>query len=371
MSIYCPLPFNHTAISTDGYYNVCCFNSTPVAHRFHLNDGDFNEWQKSKYCQEVKESFVTHSRHPGCNACWEAEDSNLTSFRERSLNEYKILGAKEKQEKLLNIEISVGNLCNLSCLMCDEKYSSSILAENIKLKINQVEQKDFKWSEDNFVNLSRNLKLKPRLINFRGGEPFYNKKIFEILDSFDPEDTKNTVIHITTNGTVWNDEWARVLSKFKLVRLMFSLDAVGNLYNYIRYPGNFKVVENNIKTIVKHKNIKPLIHATLQNLNVLYFGELVQWANDLGIYLELEAVASPDYLRFTNLPQHLKLKAIDSLRNLLTWSLAPQIRTEISECLQLLEHSVDIDNTELWNKFVSNISQRDDLRCNSYKDFLS
>jgi len=369
--MYCPLPFNHTAISTTGYYNVCCMNSTPVVHQFHLNNGDFNAWQTNKYCQEIKQSFIDNVRHPGCNKCWNAEDSKLTSLRQRSLTEYKILGAKEQQEKLLNIEVSVGNLCNLSCLMCNEKSSSAILAENLKLKINQVNQRDFKWSEENFVNLSKNLKLKPKLINLRGGEPFYNKKIFDLLDSFDPVDTKNTVIHLTTNGTIWNDDWARVLSKFKLVRLMFSVDAVGDLYNYIRYPGNFKVVENNIKTITQHKNIKPLIYATLQNLNILHIENLIQWANNLGIYLELETVTSPDYLSFTNLPQHLKLKSIDSLKNLLTWSLSPQFRAQILGCLQLLELSVDVDNTALWNKFVSNISMRDDLRGNSYKDFLS
>jgi organic radical activating enzyme len=369
--MYCPLPFNHTTISTDGYYNVCCINSTPAEHQFHLNDGDFNNWQKNSYCQEVKQYFADQRQHPGCSTCWDAEASGLTSYRQRILKEYKILGSVEYQEQLLNIEISVGNLCNLSCVMCTEKNSSLLLAENLKLKINKHNQQDFKWNEENFVNLYRNLKLKPRLINLRGGEPFYNKKIFEILDSFDPEDTKNTVIHITTNGTVWNNEWAKVLSKFKLVRLMFSVDAVGDLYNYIRYPGNFKVVENNIKNIVQHKNIKPLIHATLQNLNILYIDKLIQWADNLEIYLELEAITGPDYLRFTNLPQHLKLTAIDSLKDLLTWSLAPQIRTEILGCLQLLEQSVDVDNTELWNKFVSSISMRDDLRGNSYKYFLS
>lgn len=343
-------------------------NSTPVAHQFHLDDGDFDAWQTNRYCQEVKQSFVNHVRHSGCNKCWNAEDSGLTSLRQRSLTEYKILGAKEKHEELLNIEISVGNLCNLSCLMCSEKDSSVILAENIKLKINQVNQKDFKWSEENFVNLSKNLKLKPKLINLRGGEPFYNKKIFDLLDSFDPDDIKHTIIHITTNGTVWTQEWARVLSRFKLVRLMFSVDATGDLYNYIRYPGNFETVEKNIKDIVKYKNIKPLIHACVQNLNILHLGTLIQWAADLDIYLEFEPVVSPRFLNFTNLPRHLKVQSIEYLKKLLDHSLPAHLGTEISGYLQLLEMSAD--NNNLWNEFVSNISMRDNLRGNSFKDFL-
>lgn len=369
--MYCPLPFNHTAISTTGHYNVCCYNKTPATDRFHLNDGDFNDWQKNRYCQEVKQFFKNNIRHAGCHKCWDQEDLGLTSFRQRMLTEYKILGSKEKHQELLNIEISVGNLCNLSCIMCNENSSSAILAENVKLKINQVIQKDFQWSEENFVNLARNLKLKPKLVNLRGGEPFYNKKIFDLLDSFDPADIKNTVIHITTNGTVWNDEWARVLSKFKLVRLMFSVDATGDLYNYIRYPGNFETVEKNIKNILKNKNIKPLIYACVQNLNILHLGTLIQWAADLGIYLEFEHVVRPRFLEFRNLPKHLKIESVEYLKKLLDQPLPAHLGAEISRYLQLLETSIDVDDDNLWNEFVSNISMRDDLRGNSFKDFLT
>jgi MoaA/NifB/PqqE/SkfB family radical SAM enzyme len=368
--MYCPLPFNHTAISTDGFYNVCCINPTPKSDRFHLNDGDFDEWQKNRYCKEVKQSFLDQQQHPGCGQCWKIENLGGTSYRQRILKEYKILGAKEGHEKLLNIEIAVGNLCNLSCLMCKESDSSAILAENIKLKINQVSQADFKWNESNFVNLSKNLKLKPKLINLRGGEPLFNKKIFEILDSFNAEDVKDTIIHITTNGTIWNQQWASMLSKFKLVRLMFSIDATGSLYNYIRYPGNFDNVEQNLKEIISCKNIKPLIHATVQNLNILHLGELINWANRFGVHLELDQVVEPDFLHFTNLPVDLKIKSINYLKDLLTLSLDAHIKKELDSYLQTLEQTIGVSNLDLWNKFIANISQRDNLRGNSYKDFL-
>jgi sulfatase maturation enzyme AslB (radical SAM superfamily) len=346
-------------------------NPTPDHNRFHLNDGDFISWQQHSYCQEVKQDFIDRKQHPGCATCWNAEANNLSSLRQRILKEYKILGAKEYEEKLSNIEICVGNLCNLTCLMCDESASSAILSENIKLKINTATQKDFKWSEDNFVSLYKNLKLKPRVINLRGGEPLYNKKIFTILESFNSDDIKNTVLHITTNGTVWNDEWARIFSKFKLVRVMFSVDAVGDLFNYIRYPGNFNTVEQNIKNIIKQPNIKSLIHATVQNLNVLYLEELIQWANFLGIYLEFDYVTTPDYLTFTNLPKHLKIKAIDNLSNLLIAQPNKHLENTISNCVTVLQQSIDAEDNVLWNKFIKNIGVRDELRGNSYKKYLS
>lgn len=369
MSIYCPLPFNHTTISTKGHYDVCCEHKTPNNHRFHLSDGDFNAWQATEYCTEVKQYFTENKQHPGCAPCWDKEKHGRNSYRQRVLQEYKILGATNPpQQKLLNIEIAVGNLCNLSCLMCNEKNSSVILAENIKLKINQHTQKDFKWDEENFVALSKNLKLRPKVINLRGGEPLYNKKIFELLNSFDPEFVKDTVIHITTNATVWNQDWARILAKFKLVRMMFSIDAVGLLYNYIRHPGNFTQVEDNIKNIISYKNIKPLIHATVQNLNVLYLEELINWANSLGIYLELDAIDRPEYLHVTNLPPGLKSKSVDYLTRLTGVLPDTHIRRELVSYTTILQESVD--DPALWEKFVLNISQRDQLRGNSFKEFL-
>jgi organic radical activating enzyme len=367
--MHCPLPFNHTAISTNGYYNVCCLNKTPAESKFHLNDGDFGDWQNNDYCKEVKQFFLENKQHPGCVRCWTAENQNQLSYRQRVLKEYKILGATQPpQEKLLTIEIAVGNLCNLSCLMCDESSSSVTLAENIKLNINKHTQKDFKWDENNFVALSKNLELRPKIINLRGGEPLYNKKIFDLLDSFDADFVHNTVLHITTNATVWTQEWARVFSKFKLVRMMFSIDAVGELYNYIRYPGNFECVENNIKSIVSNKNIKPLIHATVQNLNILYLGELIDWSKRIGIYLEFESVIHPIFLHFTNLPPKIKSKAISYLRNLIASVDASQLTNELISYIEILEQSNE--NAALWQSFISQISIRDNIRGNSFNDFL-
>jgi len=369
MSIYCPLPFNHTAISTRGYYNICCEHWTPEKHQFHLNDGDFQDWQNNDYCKEIKQHFIENKRHPGCVSCWNNESQGIQSYRQRILQEYKILGATNPpQEKLLNIEVAVGNLCNLSCLMCNEINSSVILAENIKLKINQYSQKDFNWDENNFVALSKNLKLKPKVINLRGGEPLYNKKIFRLLDSFDPEFVKDTVIHITTNATVWDQKWADVLSKFKIVRMMFSIDATDALYNYIRYPGDFLQVHNNVNAIVSYKNIKPLIHATIQNLNVLYLEDLIDYSKKLGVYLEFDIVTHPDYLHFTNLPPNIKAKAIEYLKNLVSKPLDSHLAIELSRYISILEQSTTDFN--LWQSFLSNISIRDNLRGNSFKDFL-
>jgi MoaA/NifB/PqqE/SkfB family radical SAM enzyme len=368
MSSYCPLPFNHTAISTQGYYDICCEHPTPKQHLFHLNDGDFDAWQKTKYCQEVKQSFIENQKHAGCSACWKKEQQGRTSYRQRILKEYKILGATEPpQEKLLNIDIAVGNLCNLSCLMCDETSSSKILSENVRLKINQHTQNDFKWDSENFVALSKNLKLKPKVMSLRGGEPLYNKKIFELLQSLDAEHVRDTVLHITTNATVWDQHWADVLSKFRLVRMMFSVDAVGALYNYIRYPGDFCSTELNIKHIITNKNIKPLVHATVQNLNILYLDELIQWCKDIGTHLVLDSINNPNYLHFTNLTPELKSKSIDRLENLI--KICPDhLINEVNNYIAVLENSHYDAN--LWQDFVFHISRRDQIRGNSFREFL-
>ena len=57
-SVFCPLPFSHTAISTTGVYQVCCTNKTPIEHRININQHPVSVWQKSAYLNEVKNSFL-------------------------------------------------------------------------------------------------------------------------------------------------------------------------------------------------------------------------------------------------------------------------------------------------------------------------
>ena len=369
-SIFCPLPFAHTAIATTGEYQICCQHKTPPQHKININQHPISEWHKSAYLIEVKNSFLQNYKHNGCKSCWIQEKNNYTSYRQRILQEYTILKADKNTNKLITVEIQLGNLCNLTCLMCNENSSSAILSENIQLGINKVKQKNFTWNDISFDYLYEILLSGPKIVNIRGGEPLYNKKLLKLIEDLPEEICSTTILHITTNATVWNQRWANAINKFKLVRFMFSVDAVGELYEYIRFPGNWKTTSTNIKEIIKLKNVKPLVHCVIQNLNIGNLFELIEWCQQEKIYLECEHLLTPQYLRINNLPTDLKKQAIEHVNKCLALGLPDHLRDFFANCQNQLINSSAYPDQNNWNDFLTYIVPRDQLRKNSHKNFL-
>lgn len=368
---FCALPFGHTTITTNGNYSVCCIHTTPPEHQVNINQDKLTHWLKSDYLQQVRQSFLDAERHPGCNECWINEDLGQDSMRTRTSKEYKILGVNESTKFPVNIEVQIGNLCNLHCLMCSEKHSSAILAENIKLKINQYNQDDFKWSDTAFENLQEIISTGPKVLTVIGGEPLYNKKFLSILENLSKESCRHTSLQIVTNATQWNERWKKALQKFKLVRIMFSVDATESLYEYMRYPGVWKETESNIDQIVTGSNIKPLVNCVIQNLNIGSIGSIIQWAKNKNLYLQLDQLIGPSWLSIINLPRHLKINAIAHLETVLEWDLTDHLKQQLTSYRTQLTDSMEYpDNLAAWKEFQTQVGLRDRLRNNSYTQFL-
>lgn len=367
MNNFCALPFNHVMVRPNGNLDICCTHQTPVDKRININTHNYTHWLDSDYVQDVRKSFLSDNRHPNCARCWKREDQGFDSLRTRSHKEYTML--PDRADRMIkNIEINLGNLCNLRCLMCNENNSSAILSENLKLGINKITQADMTWNDLGYSNLQKILEQRPYVVNIRGGEPLYNKKLLEIVTDIPAAQARDMVLHITTNATVWNSQWQDALEKFRLVRFMFSVDAVGELYEYIRYPASWSLVESNIKSIMSLPNTKCLVHCVGQNLNISSILPLIEWCDTNSIYLEIEQLTFPDYLQMTNLPVPQKKAALQHLNCVSHHQLAPHLEKFINSTLILLEKTQF--DVFLWKAFVANISLRDHLRGNSFRSFI-
>jgi organic radical activating enzyme len=375
MSNFCPLPFGHTVISTSGNFGICCDHYPPTEQLVNINQHNYNQWSKSSYLKEVQDRFVQDLRHPGCNSCWKKEDTGARSLRQQLLNEYKILKITETTptEYPVNIEIQLGNLCNLKCLMCDEKDSSAILQENRQLGISNTDQKKFHWGDQAFENLNLLLSTGPKIINLRGGEPFYNKNLLKLItDLSDRGLCSNTMLHVTTNATVINSKWIDVLKKFRVVRLMVSVDATDNLYEYMRFPAKWSNVAENIKLLQTHKNFNVVLHAVIQNLNVGRIGELIQWSTQQNLHLHLDLLTGPSYLAITNLPNGLKQQALEHLEEILSNNCPENLVLLLQNYhTQLTQSLLQEFDKNAWDDFQNKISMRDRIRKNSHRDFLN
>jgi len=367
---FCAMPFHHLAVKTDGEYSICCRHENLSDEKYYIQQHASNVWHDSNYVQTVRESFLNDKRHPGCAQCWHLEDNGFPSLRTKTEHEYKLLGVDVNNPGEKNIEIQLSNTCNLKCLMCDESSSSSILSENKKLGINKFEQKDFYWNNFAFEHLSQIINNGPKILSFRGGEPLYEKRLLKILEEIDSKLAEKMILHITTNATVWNDKWQKVVEKFKLVRFMFSIDGIQDYYEYIRYPANWKNTEKNINAIKQLHNSKCLVNSVVMNLNIFHLSDLVEWCAEQNLYQNLSCIIKPNYLQIDNLPQHCKIPAMQYLSSMLDQELPKHIRQVIESSITVIDNSKNNIADSRWNSFIENISQRDNLRQNSFNTVI-
>ena len=124
------------------------------------------------------------------------------------------------EKTIANIETI--NRCNLHCNICTQQGLRTIKAQEMDL--------------DCFQRLIRKLPDESH-VSFVGGEPFFNKFFFEMMDCLD---RKAMTYEITTNGTLIN---AKMIDRLKgyigLKSVLFSLDGLEIYHDRERGRGTF------------------------------------------------------------------------------------------------------------------------------------
>jgi MoaA/NifB/PqqE/SkfB family radical SAM enzyme len=74
-------------------------------------------------------------------------------------------------------------------------------------------------------------------VGFRGGEPFLSDNTWHVLEQLAQANNTACVINFTTNGSIaLTAEQRNLLARFDTVGFNFSIDGVGAVFEYVRYP---------------------------------------------------------------------------------------------------------------------------------------
>ena len=233
--------------------------------------------------QDVRDSMLKGERHEMCKVCWDKEDKGKTSYRQ---NIDKFV---EDSEKYV-IDINCGNVCNLACRMCapglsrklkkdydffvDHKLNFKIPTDDfftLDLNPDPMNSIQCKWITENTDKIG-GLKL-------AGGEPLVNKQVISLFRKMVTDGiSKNINLSFYTNGLEISNH-TELLNQFKGVYVNFSVEAVGELYHYIRYPGFFEEFDFNVKYFMNRStNLKDLaFNVVVSVLNVLNLDSLKEW----------------------------------------------------------------------------------------------
>jgi hypothetical protein len=343
-------PFDHPSFCILPFYGieypvktVCC--RLPVEHDL----------------DQIKSDILAGRRSPYCQQCWTTEDAGLLSDRtlkNSALDFYTDTDIQklydqcvEGKNSTIHYKIDTSNVCNATCITCKSDLSSAWA--QLERKNGVKPEKSWTIKVDKFADKINYVTAAS--IGFRGGEPLLSETNFEILEKLLEKNNTDCFINFTTNGSITpSASQKKLLAKFKNVNFGFSLDGIGPVFEYLRYPLEWSKILENID-YCQNNNILVSVHHTISNLNVYYHSQSSRWFKDNNIPYMCNFVQGPSWFRPTVLPKHVKDAIVDQ-----------QIAPEMDFLLKT--HSAkDESNYEL---FKTEIAKQDSWKGICMQDYL-
>ena len=358
-SNFCSYPFEHLSIGQNSELRACC-----VAKSFGIKIQDVSDlsawWHDHEDYNQLRDSHRNNEKHPKCATCWQQESAGFTSMRNL------VTHSSSDRLELKNIEITGGRLCNLACRMCSKVSSNQIERENRPWDSGHpsaaINWLDDPAEQDKLLKILMTPSL--RSIYFTGGEPQIMPCYQQLLSKWaEQRDLNSLAMHLNTNCTVFNEQFWELINRFHHKQIDFSIDAVDDVYENIRFTDFSKVKVNMLR-------IRDYL--TDKGRNVMSLTVVIQLANvDQGmemqaLYDELKSLDRPmlEYqlllLPVTNNPEwswhNIPVEILEQARNKLSgdgevvsrWR--QYLDNAISNNSFNLQHARDVINKERWFK---------------------
>lgn len=346
---FCILPFTMMSTTNSGNFRTCCEGSTLDIDATKTSP---EELWNSQFYKNLRLDLVNGVKNSNCNNCWKWEGKGGHSTRlnkNANVNENEIANLfKEFDHKTGYLstypelfEFKLGNLCNLKCIMCTQMESSQHQTEVKKIQnnfkedlpalLNYIEQnfnpkkEIYQFDDDDKKKLVNNfLRVVPflRTIKFVGGEPLINPMTFEILQCIYDDNNEDIDIEIITNLSDLDNKKLTLLSKFPNLNLILSYDSANkDVFEYIRYPADYKQFRKNLFKLLTVFNGKLSFSITINIFNIFDLEDILEDLEKLNklcfVYPMINVVMDPKYFSVSYLPAAAKKQSIRSIENVL------------------------------------------------------
>ena len=297
--------FSNTGITIDPNGDIvpCCrFRKTGLEYQ-NIEDVDsLIPIPSTKIFSDMTSELDKNIWYRGCVRCQRDEEINITSRRQLY---------ETRQSRV--IDVSLGNVCNLKCIMCNGNFSTQWYSDQKILvdagfgsnyaSLDQRLSKTLsKESIDKIIDWIES-ESTPVEVEFKGGEPlatptsqYFFEKLTKVKNKIDAS--------VTTNGT-FIPEWFKSVCKKINVILSVSFDGSGEVYDYIRGTEkyNFELFENNLNEF-KKLPVKLRLNFVVQNSNIHQLKECIDKYSSTGINLIF--LRNPPWLQIWNMPEESK-----------------------------------------------------------------
>lgn len=251
---FCILPWVHLCITSTGKVTPCCRfgHQRPNINMDTLADDGLKVMDSDGYIS-IRKAMLEGKEVPGCHKCYIDEQAGLETYRMDSNELYKGLydedSFDEKFKDLRYLELSLDNVCNLQCRMCDSHHSTKLIQRDRELgkTWKSYRSPDSNILETDYSYLAKEDLTKLLFIKLLGGEPFMTPNFIRFVDFLTTKtDLKNVTLMVSTNGThKLNSDLRERLSRFKNVIATISLDSFDKCNDYQRYGSNYKEIWDN------------------------------------------------------------------------------------------------------------------------------
>lgn len=308
---FCVLPWVHAATQTDGDVQLCCVSGGGSG--VNLNEQTLADYWNSEYVRDARRRMLAGQHVGVCRKCYQEEAYGRTSHRMvendawlRRLGEETIseLVDRTTEEGTLDaplryVDLRLGNTCNMQCVMCRPRDSSRWLplakqlsdvlsdrklTEEWRSKAD-IDRRSFGWySNPEFWSELKSFLPDVREIIFAGGEPLLIRQQFDFVKAcVEMGEAEHIALQYHTNATVFPEEMVPYWKQFDRVHFILSIDGIGEVANYVRYPSDWQHIVANIRRFDSLGGDTLMsFHPTVHALNVFRLPELLEWADTSG-----------------------------------------------------------------------------------------
>ena len=275
--MYCPRIDHYVRINPNGTVSRC-------GHMIAISP-EFNslaEMESSPWLATIKKEFANDQWPRECVRCQQTESSNNSSIRMNAIKFDKLQTKKD----YLTVGGVLDNICNSACLTCNENLSTMI--GGLKSKTYPIVDNSSKfWT----LPLERVIHL-----DINGGEPSASKNYKHILANLPPSIKS---VRLNTNCSMVLDELLDLTKRGVQVTVTVSLDGIGSVYEYVRWPVKWNKFYNNLMKY-REMPVKLNLWTTVSALNVDDLPNIIAFAKEHNISHSYAYLAEPVELTVEN-----------------------------------------------------------------------
>lgn len=369
---YCYYPFKQLAISywnSEGIQcvNPCCNMASPLdpdplntAKDIH---NDVEKLFDLPQLQNIRTQMLNGEYPDACQGCYNAEKYGTSP---------RLMLDTTVNNELEWLDIHLGNKCNLRCRMCHPALSNQLNKD-----AEQFKQDGYKYWWDSVPDIAPHdiTVLYPvlhKITNIRvsGGEPLLSKEYLQLLDYCIENNLAHDItLELHTNATKFTNANVNRLNKFKHINATFSIDGVHKIYEYIRFPFAFQLLENSMKNFFNNvKNYTVQINYVVSIYNVFDIRNTMFWAKQYPIddFVITNVFPAKRNIDICYLPMTMLYTAIEMLHDV--GYRTENFRNGIVQAVEDTKYN-EYDKSK-WKEIKKEVMQFDKNRNQNYQDYL-